>query len=581
MSSAVPPLPPPGPEQLTESYYETNSSQLAEISREDILRQVFGDVGDLIDDFSCAVETTVLLHGRMYVTSRFLCFYSNLFGLEKKIRIPYSHITQITKENTVLVIPNAIAITTYRKEYLFRSFWDRDECFRILKEFTDSYRALGSSSSARAGQSIVAKVPFQQQQQHQQQSLQSTVIVSTPPSNSNNDERVSIVGDEADSGQEGSDGELTDADDEGEEDDEDEEGLDSDDDPESDTADEGMGVVLAPKSSGTNAAASSSAEEEVNANLKLYREEEKNSRLGISVASAVLPVSVAEFAALFVEDEAQYSWLAYHERVNDTSLECSAWKEMRPRKLGSGRELKFFKPVNLPGLKSTRGIKVQRYKRFGNIGLIVCSSTRLEDVPAADTFSVEDTISVRRVDDGHVRVEITFEIKFLKTTIFRFLIEKSTTPEMTKWLELFFEYAQQRCLDHSRRDKAVITAPLASMVGTKIAKDVALAERGRSASADSAALKGAKGVTKNAAGAARGPLLDNLVGGRVFWTAWLLLLLALVGVAWQWRGVNARLDRLNARLTDMAEGQRRLAAAIEALGAASKSGGGWGNKEKR
>jgi hypothetical protein len=37
-----------------------------------------------------------------------------------------------------------------------------------------------------------------------------------------------------------------------------------------------MGAVLAPKSSGTNAAASSSAEEEVNANLKLYRDEEKN-----------------------------------------------------------------------------------------------------------------------------------------------------------------------------------------------------------------------------------------------------------------------------------------------------------------
>jgi hypothetical protein len=43
---------------------------------------------------------------------RFLCFYSNLFGVEKKIRIPYSHITSITKENTALVIPNAIAIAT-------------------------------------------------------------------------------------------------------------------------------------------------------------------------------------------------------------------------------------------------------------------------------------------------------------------------------------------------------------------------------------------------------------------------------------------------------------------------------------
>ena len=34
-----------------------------------------------LPDFSCAVESSVLLHGRMYVTNRFLCFYSNLFGL--------------------------------------------------------------------------------------------------------------------------------------------------------------------------------------------------------------------------------------------------------------------------------------------------------------------------------------------------------------------------------------------------------------------------------------------------------------------------------------------------------------------
>jgi hypothetical protein len=63
-------------------------------------------------DFSCAVESTVLLHGRMYITTKYICFYSNLFGLEKKIRIPYSHIKSITKENTAMVIPNAVAINT-------------------------------------------------------------------------------------------------------------------------------------------------------------------------------------------------------------------------------------------------------------------------------------------------------------------------------------------------------------------------------------------------------------------------------------------------------------------------------------
>lgn len=110
------------------------ASQFPEVSREEILRQIFGDVGELIDgksnystrlflsndsyyfsyikDFTCAVESTVLIHGRLYVTSKFICFYSNLFGLEKKIRIPYAHIKEITKENTAMLIPNAIAIST-------------------------------------------------------------------------------------------------------------------------------------------------------------------------------------------------------------------------------------------------------------------------------------------------------------------------------------------------------------------------------------------------------------------------------------------------------------------------------------
>ena len=34
------------------------------------------------------------------------------------------------------------------------------------------------------------------------------------------------------------------------------------------------------------------------------------------------------------------------------------------------------------------------FARFDDLGLIVCSSTRLEDVPCADSFSVEDTIVV-------------------------------------------------------------------------------------------------------------------------------------------------------------------------------------------
>lgn len=121
----------------------SSSSDASAMKKEDILFELFGDVGDLIEDYSCAVESGgVLLHGRMYLTHKFLCFYSSIFGLEKKIRIPFLNIKSITKENTALLIPNAICVTTYRKdytkEYIFRSFWDRDECHGILIRILDS-----------------------------------------------------------------------------------------------------------------------------------------------------------------------------------------------------------------------------------------------------------------------------------------------------------------------------------------------------------------------------------------------------------------------------------------------------------
>jgi len=116
--------------------------------RDEIVRTIFGDVGAIRRDFSCAIERKILLHGRLYVTERFICFYSNLFGFEKKIKIPYSHVTCVTKENTAVFIPNAIAVITARKEYVFRSFWDRDDCFNLLRAYHEMYRTVLEPASS-------------------------------------------------------------------------------------------------------------------------------------------------------------------------------------------------------------------------------------------------------------------------------------------------------------------------------------------------------------------------------------------------------------------------------------------------
>jgi hypothetical protein len=95
--------------------------------------------------YPCALESGILRQGRMFITNRFVCFYCNHFGAEKKVRIPYKQIQAVTKENTAMVIPNAIQITTARTAYMFRSFLQRDECFSIINSLWKNYKVIEAS----------------------------------------------------------------------------------------------------------------------------------------------------------------------------------------------------------------------------------------------------------------------------------------------------------------------------------------------------------------------------------------------------------------------------------------------------
>ncbi len=45
--------------------------------------------------------------------------------------------------------------------------------------------------------------------------------------------------------------------------------------------------------------------------------------------------------------------------------------------------------------------------------------------------------------ENKVNVEITFQVTFLKSTYMKYIIERSTNVEMTKWLEVFFEHLRK------------------------------------------------------------------------------------------------------------------------------------------
>lgn len=116
----------------------------------DIVRQIFGDVvtGQHLKDYSCAIESTILIHGRLYVTTKCLYFYSNIFGIEKKLRIPFQHISSVSKAATALLIPNSIIVHTDKGDYTFRSFWTRDKCFNTINEALNKFKSTPSLQSS-------------------------------------------------------------------------------------------------------------------------------------------------------------------------------------------------------------------------------------------------------------------------------------------------------------------------------------------------------------------------------------------------------------------------------------------------
>ncbi|XP_037935426.1 serine-rich adhesin for platelets-like isoform X2 [Teleopsis dalmanni] len=86
----------------------------------------------LINYFSCALVSDILLQGHLYITEQHFAFYSNVFGYVTKVVIPTSSVTKISKEKTAKIIPNAVGVATADERHVFASFISRESAFRLM-----------------------------------------------------------------------------------------------------------------------------------------------------------------------------------------------------------------------------------------------------------------------------------------------------------------------------------------------------------------------------------------------------------------------------------------------------------------
>ncbi|GAA6104066.1 GRAM domain-containing protein 2B isoform X3 [Tachysurus ichikawai] len=89
---------------------------------------------DLLHAYICALQREVPYHGRLYITESNVCFHSSVLLKATKVVIPVSNITVLKKQNTALLVPNALSIrSNLGEKYLFVSLRNREGCYRLLR----------------------------------------------------------------------------------------------------------------------------------------------------------------------------------------------------------------------------------------------------------------------------------------------------------------------------------------------------------------------------------------------------------------------------------------------------------------
>ncbi|RLN49858.1 hypothetical protein BBJ29_003119 [Phytophthora kernoviae] len=302
-------------------------------------------------DFSCAIASTLAMHGRMYPTS-------------SHILIPYESIREIEK-TTTMVFQHAIRLATYDKEeYTFTSFWgnNRDSCYDLIVKTRDrvirELRPTGATSSKPrypelpTSPTATAKSP----------------VASPPPTLPDEEDEAEteiVARDETDASHQ--DNSAVDAD----------ENIDTTTATEDDNGNDKTAPV-SPRRRRVVSDVDSIAPKDISMT---------------QILEETFPVSVDTFMQVFFLDNAPFGLDKFGEQTGSTEMSVNPW--MSPLEedasFGMTRSLQFRVPIDAPiGPKSSQVDVLQCLKKSDRGVQVVESSTRLVDIPYGDYFSVED-----------------------------------------------------------------------------------------------------------------------------------------------------------------------------------------------
>lgn len=111
----------------------SKSSIQSRVSSQQVVRNLFAlpDQEDVLDDFSCGLRKKIFIHGRLFCTDNFLCFYANILGFKTKQVIPFRDIVAVRRVKGTITSSIEVACAN-KKSYFLGSFLRRNEAFQFI-----------------------------------------------------------------------------------------------------------------------------------------------------------------------------------------------------------------------------------------------------------------------------------------------------------------------------------------------------------------------------------------------------------------------------------------------------------------
>lgn len=406
-----------------------------QVLRSEEYRQLFHLPSEevLIQDFNCALQKKILLQGHMYLFEHYVCFYSNIFGYEKKKIIVLKDVTSVRKAKTAGLFPNAIEIVAWGKKSFFASFLSRDEAYRLIVDgwSRHSRNAVMDSDS----QSNVSVPPNHYMQPAQEQH---GVCISESSSESRDSEEVPAeltveVEHAVENGGENNDVEATE-----------------------------VSLVSADSSSASETIETQVAEGSPSKCNSWEVENEDAPKVPQhfkTVLECELPVDVHDFFQFFFSDDSIRFCESFHKKCGDEGFHCTNWA--KDQHFGHVRDVSFRHPVKVYfGPKASNCQEVQRYRIYQNNHLIVETSQQMNDIPYGDYFRVEgrwDVVPVTNNVTPHCAVSVFVDVAFSKKTVWKGKIEQGTYDECkdvyATWLAEALRLLQEKGLVNNKEPR--------------------------------------------------------------------------------------------------------------------------------